>query len=111
MNITPNVSLDADVLNLRPDSTGGQLVPVGLPAHIATGNLSPLHQFRHSNGTSTLFLTTGNFLFALSLDGESSTPQSLSVLPSAAKCVIEVGNTIYVMTDDGPFRLDRKSVV
>lgn len=110
MNITPTVSLDADVLNLRPDSTGGQLVPVGLPAHIATGNLSPLHQFRHSNGTSTLFLTTGNFLFALSLDGESSTPQSLSVLPSAAKCVIEVGNTIYVMTDDGPFRLDYSSV-
>lgn len=110
MNITPTVSLDADVLNLRPDSTGGQLVPVGLPAHIATGNLSPLHQFRHSNGTSTLFLTTGNFLFALSLDGESSTPQSLSVLPSAAKCVIEVGNTIFVMTDDGPFRLDYSSV-
>lgn len=106
MNITPALDNTATCLNLRPAPDGTALCPVGLPATIATGNLRPLHVVDHPDGTSTLFLTTGNFLLSLYLTGDNPQPQSLALLPSEAVSAVSTGDTLLVMTAEGPFRLD-----
>lgn len=106
MNITPALDNTATCLNLRPAPDGTALCPVGLPATIATGNLRPLHVIDHPDGTSTLFLTTGNFLLSLYLTGDNPQPQSLALLPSEAVSAVSTGYTLLVMTAEGPFRLD-----
>lgn len=106
MNLNFTVDNETSVLNLRNDNVSADLVPVGLPKTIATGSLRPVYSFRHTNGESTLFLTTGNFLFALRLGDEKATPQSVTMLPSEARSAVATGNVLIVMTDDGPYRID-----
>lgn len=108
MKITPSLTNAIDCMNLRPesDATSTRLIPVGLPETIANGDLKPFYSHRHSSGNTTLFLTSGNFIYCLPLDDSTATPKSIAVLPSLPTCAVSSGDTLLIMTADGPFRLD-----
>lgn len=93
--------------NLQQSQHGKYLVPSPLPLEIANGNYTPFHHFTHRNGETTLFLLSGNSLVITTYNGTSySVPTEIATLPSTAHCGINSGNSVYIMTDAGAYRID-----
>ncbi len=93
--------------NLQQSQHGKHLVPSPLPHKIINGNYTPFHYFTHLNGKKTIFLLSGNSLAILNHDSTTfSTPNEIATLPSISHCGINSGNSVYLMTDTGAYRID-----
>ena len=93
--------------NLKKSPNGDFIVPSPIPHEIVNGNYTPIHHFTHLNGITTIFLLSGNSLAIINHDGTTfSPPIEIATLPSTAHCGVNSGNSAYLMTDAGAYRID-----
>ncbi len=83
------------------------LVPVYDLQGRLIGNFIPIHSFDVGDDSEMLLLLSGVELYScLIVKDETSALTLLATLDAAPHCVANFGDTVYLMTDDGPFRLD-----
>ena len=93
--------------NFMKSQSGDYLSPAPLPIEIVEGNFTPFHHFTHHDGHTTIFLLAGNTLATVTYDGNDlSAPVEIAHLPFTPHCGVNVGNTVYLMTDRGAYRVD-----
>ena len=86
---------------------GDYLAPSPLPVEVVEGNFTPFHHFTHHDGRTTIFLLAGNTLAIVTYDGSTfTTPLEIANLSLTPHCGVNVGNTVYLMTDRGAYRID-----
>ncbi len=98
----------ADCLNMRRSNdteSYGKLTPVGIPQTVCQGDYIPFYSFRHSDGSETLMMHSGNILFAVR-PGYYDEPRQLALLSSAPTTAVASGNRVYVMTTEGAYWLE-----
>lgn len=107
--ITPStIGTDTPIChNLLKSSTGDFLMPTPLPTKVIEGNFSPFHHFTHPDGSITIFALSGNTIVAINHDGTTfSSPSEITTLSSTPHCGINVGDSVYFMTNEGAYRID-----
>ena len=93
--------------NLKMSSAGNYLVPTIMPRKIIKGNYTPIHHYPHHDGSTTVFLRSGNTLLTtLIANDTATTPTEIASLPHSPHCGINSNNSVLLMTDDGPYRID-----
>lgn len=93
--------------NLQHAANGKHLVTSSLPSKILSGNYKPIHHYSHCDGSITLFLYSGGTISAFKQHNDnSSTPIEITTIDQEPHCGINAGLSVYLMTDDGAFRID-----
>ena len=93
--------------NLKASPDGNRLVPTIMPREIIKGNYTPIHHFPHPDGSTTIFLLSGNTLSTTLFTNDTATsPSEVATLPCTPRCGINSNNSVLLMTNDGPYRID-----
>lgn len=93
--------------NLRQSLDGKLLMPSPMPHEILKGSYTPFHHFIHSDGSITLFLYSGGTISTFKQNNHNnSTPTEIATIGQEPHCGVNSGNTVYLMTDDGAYRID-----
>ena len=93
--------------NLQRATSGNRLITTSLPSKIISGGYKPIHHYSHSDGSITLFLYSGGTISAFKQNNDdSSTPIEITTIDQEPYCGVNAGFSVYLMTDDGAFRID-----